>query len=67
MDKISENISTIDFKINDVVFTNIYIIDPKNDIDEEIIGVGSNSNHAGFSLTLNGRPIYPLKDIVLVD
>lgn len=59
MDKISENM-TIDFKINDVVFT-------KMDLDGGNIGVRSSSNHAGFSLTLNGRSIYPLKDIVLVD
>lgn len=66
MDKVSEN-TTIDFKINDVVFTKMDIFDPKSDIDEEMIGVDSNSNHAGFSLTLNGRPIYPLENIVLVD
>lgn len=66
MDKISENI-TIDFKINDVVFTKMDIFDPNNDIDGEIIGVGSNSNHAGFSISLNGRPIYPLENIILVD
>lgn len=52
MDKISENI-TIDFEINNVVFTKI-------DIDGKKIGVGSSSNHAGFSLYLNSRPIYPL-------
>lgn len=66
MDKISKNI-TIDFKINDVVFTKMDMFDPKNDIDGKIIGVGSASNHAGFSLTLNDILIYPLKNIVLVD
>lgn len=59
MDKISENI-TIDFEINSVVFTKI-------NTGGKRIDVYSASNHAGFSLTLNDRPIYPLKNIVLVD
>ena len=59
MDKISENI-TIDFKINDVVFTKINAAGKR-------IGVRSASNHAGFSLTLKERTIYPLENIVLVD
>lgn len=66
MNKISKNI-TIDFEINDVVFTNIYVIDSNNDIDGETIGVGFYLNHAGFGLTLNDRLIYPLENIVLVD
>lgn len=66
MDKISENI-TIDFEINNVVFTKMDIFNSKNDIDGKRIGVDSNSNHAGFSLILNGIPIYPLENIVLVD
>lgn len=32
----------------------------KNDIDGKEIGVGSSSNHTGFSISLNDRPIYPL-------
>lgn len=59
MDKISENI-TIDFEINDVVFTKIHI-------DGKTIGVKNDSNHAGFNISLNNRPIYPLDNIVLVD
>ena len=60
MNKISKNI-TIDFEINDVVFTNI-------NIDGKIIRVnGYNANHDDFRLTLNDRPIYPLENIILVD
>lgn len=67
MNKISKNI-TIDFEINDVVFTNINIFEPKSDIDGKIIRVnGYNANHDDFRLTLNDRPIYPLENIILVD
>lgn len=66
MDKISYNIP-IDFKINDVVFTKMDIFYPKSDIDKKRIGVDFYLNHAGFSIFLNDRPIYPLKNIVLVD
>ncbi len=67
MDKISENKTIDGFKINNVVFTNMVIMDTKNDIDMNIIGVENNLNHAGFSISLNDISIYPLEKIILVD
>lgn len=66
MDKISEN-QTIEFEINNVVFTNFDLIDSKNNIDDKFIDITNNSNYNGFEIYLNNMIIYPLSHIILFD